>query len=361
MGEKGRALETLGVSAFRGLNVLLTGHTGFKGSWLALWLQNLGATVTGIALPPDASPNHWNLLRLDMDSRVQDIRDADGVARIVRDAKPDLVFHLAAQALVRPSYDDPLATWNANVMGTAHVLEAIRRTPSVRAAIMVTTDKCYENDNRATGYREDDKLGGHDPYSASKAAAELVTASYRQSYFGGADAPLIASARAGNVFGGGDWSRDRLIPDLARAFAAKRELVIRSPQATRPWQHVLDALSGYLCLAERLLQGDRAAARAWNFGPDQAETMTVEAVLRELQKHWPGTAWRVDPSPQPHEAAFLRLDSDAARDRLNWRPLWPLGAGLERTASWYRAYLAEGTVLSAAQLDDYAGKVKRAA
>ena len=336
--------------AFQGLRVLVTGHTGFKGSWLCLWLQALGAKVTGLALPPDTQPSHFDLLNLKLDDRRQDIRDAAAVARIVTDTQPQMVLHLAAQPLVRDSYADPLKTWSTNVMGTANILDACRITPSVRAVVLVTTDKCYENDGRATGYREDDKLGGHDPYSASKAGAELVAASYRRSFFSQPGAALIATARAGNVIGGGDWSRDRLIPDLARAMQAGQPLTIRSPRATRPWQHVLEALSGYLMLAQRLLAGDTEFAEAWNFGPDDAGNQPVEIVLTEMQRHWPALQWIVDAGPQPHEAAMLHLDSGKARQRLGWHPVWSLEQGLAATAEWYKSYSESGMVISRDQL-----------
>jgi CDP-glucose 4,6-dehydratase len=356
-------MEGLGMTTFGGVfhsrRVLVTGHTGFKGSWLALWLRELGASVTGVALDPTPGPSHWTMLDLDCDDRRLDIRDAQGLESAVRDARPEVVFHLAAQPLVRRSYREPLETWSTNVMGTANLLEACRRSDSVRAVVAVTTDKCYENMEWPWGYRENDRLGGHDPYSASKAGAELVIESYRRAYFAGNDAPLIASARAGNVIGGGDWSEDRLIPDLVRAVEMGRPLEIRSPNATRPWQHVLESLSGYLLLAQRLLGGDRSYAEAWNFGPEAEGNCRVADVLEKLRGQWPGMNWNVSAASHPHEAQLLYLDSAKARGRLGWRPVWGLDDGLKATADWYREWLDQGTVSSRAQISAYVESAAR--
>lgn len=340
-------------SAFKGRKVLLTGHTGFKGSWLALWLQELGAEVVGLSLPPGTTPSHWDLLGLDIEEHLQDIRDAEAVKRIVANAKPELVLHLAAQPLVRRSYADPLTTWATNVQGTAHVLEACRHVSSVRAIVAVTTDKCYENQEWLWGYRENDRLGGHDPYSASKAGAELVAASYRQSYFTGPDAPLLATGRAGNVIGGGDWSEDRLIPDLVRAGSRGASVEIRAPNATRPWQHVLESLSGYLLLAQQLLERRPDFAEAWNFGPDESGNRTVAEVLSKLTASWSDLRWHVTGVPQPHEAGLLQLDSTKARTLLKWLPVWGLDDGLRQTANWYRALGERGELVTRQQLADY--------
>ena len=346
---------------FAGKKVLLTGHTGFKGSWLALWLQQLGAEVAGLSLAPSTEPSHWQLLDLNMQEYVQDIRAHAAVQKIVNDVQPHIVFHLAAQPLVRRSYADPLTTWATNVQGTAHVLEACRHAASVQAIVAVTTDKCYENQEWLWGYRENDRLGGHDPYSASKAGAELVAASYRQSYFSKEGSPLLATARAGNVIGGGDWSEDRLIPDMVRASASGQSVEIRSPNATRPWQHVLESLSGYLLLGQRLLQRQPGFAEAWNFGPDESGNQTVSTVLSKLNQNWSGLRWHVTGTPQPHEAGLLQLDSTKARSLLEWLPVWGLDEGLKRTADWYRLYLEKGEISTRQQLADYvdAAQVKR--
>lgn len=338
---------------FRGKRILLTGQTGFKGSWLALWLQELGAQVTGVALAPETEPSHWDLLALDMDDRRLDIRDATAIAAVVREVRPEIVFHLAAQPLVRRSYRDPLETWSTNVMGTANVLDACRRCDNVCAIVTVTTDKCYENQEWVWGYRENDRLGGHDPYSASKAGSELVAASYRSAFFNTENTPLLATARAGNVIGGGDWSEDRLIPDLVRAVAQGQSLEIRSPFATRPWQHVLESLSGYLLLGQRLLQGDKTCAEAWNFGPEPEGNRTVSEVLGKLNAHWSSLRWHVTDKPQPHEATLLYLDSAKARSKLHWQPVWNFDAALLKTATWYYDLLEGGKVTSREQLVEY--------
>ncbi|MGV2288753.1 CDP-glucose 4,6-dehydratase [Trinickia sp. YCB016] len=338
---------------YRNRRVLLTGHTGFKGSWLALWLTRLGAQVTGASLAPAGTPNHWDLLKLDaVDHRI-DIRDSDAVARLVEDTQPEVVFHLAAQPLVRRSYAAPIETWATNVMGTCHVLEACRTISSVKAIVSVTTDKCYENHEWVWGYRECDRLGGHDPYSASKAAAELVAASYRASFMSNPDSPLLATARAGNVIGGGDWSEDRLIPDLVRAVAGGVSLEIRSPKATRPWQHVLESLSGYLLLGQQLLTGQSRFAEAWNFGPDAHGNRSVSDVLQRIVESWPDAKWHVTNQTHPHEAQLLSLDSTKAHTMLGWQPVWGFDDALRQTADWYRAWLTSGEIVSARQLDQY--------
>ena len=338
---------------YRSRRVLLTGHTGFKGSWLALWLHVLGAEVTGVALAPDSTPSHWGLLGLGIRSHEADIRDHVALRQIVLETQPEFVFHLAAQALVRSSYQDPLRTWSTNVMGTANLLDACREVPGLGGIVVVTTDKCYENQEWPWGYREIDRLGGHDPYSASKAGTELVAASYRSSYFQVPGAPLLATARAGNVIGGGDWAPDRLIPDLVRAIAAGQPLRIRSPKATRPWQHVLDALSGYLTLGQKMMEGEKKMADAWNFGPGPEANQTVAAVLAQMASTWPALAWEQATAQQPHEAKLLYLDSSKARAQLRWQPVWTLEDALAATTEWYRAAETRAMQKSRAQLDRY--------
>lgn len=347
-------------SIYHNKRVLLTGHTGFKGSWLALWLKMLGAQTTGLALAPNSTPSHWDLLNLDIDDRRGDIRDTAVVEKAIHAAEPEIVFHLAAQPLVRRSYNDPLETWSTNVMGTANVLDACRLQPGVRAIVVITTDKCYENCEQERAYSENDRLGGYDPYSASKASAELVVASYRKAFFSKEGSPLLASARAGNVIGGGDWSEDRLIPDLVRAISGGITLEVRSPNATRPWQHVLESLSGYLCLGQKLIEGRQEFAKAWNFGPDSDGNSTVAEVLTRLKAVWPILDWQVTDKPQPHEAKLLSLDSTNARRRLDWQPVWSLNQGLGATAAWYQAQIEHGSVISQEQIQDYVIAAKQA-
>lgn len=345
---------------YRGRKVLLTGHTGFKGSWLATWLTQLGAEVTGLALEPSTIPSHWPLLNSSAIDITGDIRDATLVRDVFQQVQPDIVFHLAAQALVRRSYRDPLESWSTNVMGTANILEACRTASSVRAVVVVTTDKVYANNEWPWGYREVDRLGGHDPYSASKAASELVVESYRKSFWSSETAPLLASARAGNVIGGGDWSEDRLVPDLVRAVTAGQSLEIRSPQSTRPWQHVLDCLSGYLLLGQRLLMADCTAAVAWNFGPAPEDNRTVAEVLKGLQEHWTQLTWHCAHVVQPHEANLLYLDCAKAHSQLAWRPVWSISDSLAMTAQWYERHNADGQALTIQQLHQYIDAAQRA-
>ena len=339
--------------AYRGRRVLLTGHTGFKGSWLALWLTQLGAHVTGIALDPATPDSHWDLLKLDIVDHRQDIREAKAMTALVTAARPEIVFHLAAQPLVRRSYQEPLETWATNVMGTAHVLEACRQVDGVKAIVAVTTDKVYANQEWVWGYREHDRLGGRDPYSASKAASELVIDSYRRALLTRVDSPRLASARAGNVIGGGDWSEDRLIPDCVRSIRGRGPMIVRSPQSTRPWQHVLDCLAGYLRLGQLLCEGHAGFDEAWNFGPDPNDNRTVADILGRMQMLWPDLAWQTTREAQPHEATLLYLDHAKARNRLAWEPVWRLDRALEATVEWYRQFLATGTVVSERQLADY--------
>jgi CDP-glucose 4,6-dehydratase len=350
-------MESLGLNLFsdlyRGKRVLLTGHTGFKGSWLALWLKMLGAEVTGLSLEPDSAPNHWDLLQLDMQNYFLDIRDKSAIDEAIKSIQPEIVFHLAAQSLVRRSYNDPVLTWETNVMGTANLLEACREAPALKAIVIITSDKCYKNHEGLRGYCEIDSLGGHDPYSASKAGAELVAASFRRSFYSERNTPLLATARAGNVIGGGDWSEDRLIPDLVRAIEKKETLEIRSPLAIRPWQHVLESLSGYLMLGKKLLEGQNEYASAWNFGPEQNANLTVSQVLTGLSEIWTDISWGVTKTSQPHEAGLLFLDSSKANNILEWKPILDFKQTLKMTADWYKEYQKTGNAISSQQLLQY--------
>ena len=326
-------------SFWRGKKVFLTGHTGFKGAWTSLLLRRFGASVYGYALPPVHPSSLFVAAKVadDVDQRFADIRDLGTLSDAVSEARPDIIIHMAAQALVRPSYSEPVETFATNVMGTVHVLEAARRQPSVQAILIVTTDKCYENNGQQAAFREDDRLGGNDPYSNSKACAELVTDSYRRSFFGAAGAARIATARAGNVFGGGDWARDRLVPDTMQAFLDGETLRIRNPNSVRPWQHVLDPVLGYLTLVERLVD-DESFVGGWNFGPAPESEVSVRKVVEHLLALWGDDArWTSDSGPHPHEAAYLKLDCDKARARLNWTPRLDLVQGLGLTVDWYKA------------------------
>lgn len=343
-----------------GRRVFVTGHTGFKGGWLALWLRELGAEVYGYALPAVTEPSLWQAARLHelVPGTLADIRDAQRLAKAVADFAPEIVLHLAAQPLVRESYRTPAETYVTNVMGTLNLLEAARQSASVRAVVVVTSDKCYENREWLWPYREQDSLGGHDPYSSSKACAELLCASWRESFLREAGVAL-ATARAGNVLGGGDWSVDRLVPDILRAWQAGESLTLRYPQAVRPWQHVLEPLHGYLALAQALVEQGEAMASAWNFGPDSEGLVSVGDLVERLARHWPGEVrWRVDAAAQPHEAGLLSLDSAKARAKLNWRPRWALQQALERTLDWHQAWQAGENMqtFSRAQIAAYQGE-----
>ena len=326
---------------WEGKKVLVTGHTGFKGSWLSLWLQLRGAKVSGFALQPPTTPSLFEVGRVGegMHSHAGDIRDFEHLRRILGEEKPDVVFHLAAQSLVRYSYTHPVETYAANVMGTVHLLEAVRHAGGVRVVVNITSDKCYENREWVWPYRENEALGGYDAYSSSKACSELVTAAYRNSFLKPAGIAL-ASARAGNVIGGGDWAADRLVPDFLRALNAGQTLTIRSPLATRPWQHVLEPLSGYLMLAERLFTEGQEFAEAWNFGPEDADARPVRWIVEYLCGQVPDAAWQRDasPQPQPHEANTLKLDSSKAKAQLGWRPRWNLQTALGMTLGWHQTW-----------------------
>lgn len=325
---------------WRGKRVFLTGHTGFKGGWLSLWLQAMGAEVYGYALNPPTETNLFTVAEVAKgmaSSVIADIRDADQLRSAMCSANPEIVFHLAAQPLVRYSYSHPAETYAVNVMGTVNLLEAVRSTQGVKAVVNVTTDKCYENREWVWGYRENEAMGGFDPYSSSKGCAELVTSAYRQSFLESAGIAL-ASARAGNVIGGGDWAEDRLIPDFLRAMDAAEILNIRSPQSTRPWQHVLEPLSGYLMLAERLYTDGLPFAEGWNFGPKDEDARPVKWIVECMAKMRKDVIWQCDETPQPHEANYLKLDSSKASSRLNWQARWRLQTALQKTLDWHEAW-----------------------
>jgi CDP-glucose 4,6-dehydratase len=325
---------------WRGKRVFLTGHTGFKGSWLSLWLYSLGVEVKGYALNPPTCPSLFNEAKVDsiIDSQIGDIRDQDSLHKSMVAFSPDILIHMAAQPLVRYSYDAPIETYEVNVIGTAKVLEVARSCPNLKAIVNITTDKCYENDERSKGYKESDPMGGHDPYSSSKGCAELVTSSYRRSFMQEQGIGL-ASVRAGNVIGGGDWADDRLIPDILRSFENGDSVVIRNPKATRPWQHVLEPLSGYLILAQKLYEDQEEYAEGWNFGPNEQDVQPVDWILDKMIGNWPNSSWELDENSNPHEAGFLKLDISKAKSRLGWSPVWELSYTLEKIISWYRAWL----------------------
>ncbi len=352
----------MNVSFWRGKRVFLTGHTGFKGSWLSLWLQQMGADVTGYALQAPSNPSLYEVANIEqgMRSIMGDIRDVEKLKRALSEAQADIVFHMAAQSLVRYSYDNPVETYATNVMGTVHLLEAVRATPSVRSVVNITSDKCYENKEWIWGYRESDPLGGYDPYSNSKGCAELVTAAYRSSFFNpekyAEHGVAIASARAGNVIGGGDWALDRLIPDMLRAIGRGEAVLIRSPHAIRPWQHVLEPLSGYLMLAEKLYNQGPIFAEGWNFGPHDADVRPVRWIIEHLTRAWgQGAAWKINGVPQPHEATYLKLDCSKARAQLDWYPRWNLDQTVKKIVEWHKA-CDQGTDMrqtTLAQIDAY--------
>jgi CDP-glucose 4,6-dehydratase len=353
----------MGASSWRGRRVLVTGHTGFKGGWLALWLRSLGADVAGYAQAPPTEPSFFEAVGLGtmVEDHRGDVRDPRAVREVVRGFDPHIVFHLAAQPIVRIGYREPVDTYATNVVGTASVLDACRHASAVRAIVIVTTDKCYENRDWVWGYRENDRLGGCDPYSSSKACAELVTDAFRRSYFIDTASKVgVATARAGNVVGGGDWAEDRLVPDLARAVAARRKALIRNPRAVRPWQHVLEPLAGYLSLAETLLDDPQQFSGAWNFGPDPGSFRSVENVLEAMRGHWHGKLeWSIDAGDQPHEAARLVLDSTKAQTVLGWRPRLSLADALRLTVEWYDAHssgAADMRLLTETQIARYSAE-----
>jgi len=331
-----------------GRRVFVTGHTGFKGAWLCVWLKELGADVTGYSLAPSTEPNLFEVAEAGrkMRSLIGDIRDLESLRDVLRFARPEIVIHMAAQALVRLSYSEPVETYGTNVMGTVHILEAVRTVPEVRAVVVVTSDKCYENRESVRGYRETDPMGGHDPYSNSKGCAELVTAAYRSSYFADPERRVgISSARAGNVIGGGDWAKDRLIPDVVGAFAAGRPAIVRNPGSVRPWQHVLEPLAGYLTLAERVYDQPEAFAEGWNFGPSEDDARPVSWLVTQLGQLWgEDCRWESPEGRHPHEANSLKLDCSKARARLGWTPKLELSTALDWVVEWYRCFHSGGDV-----------------
>lgn len=352
-------------NSWRDKRVFLTGHTGFKGAWLSIWLDSLGAKVTGYALKPPTKPSLFELAKLGrrVDSHIGDVRDAAKLRKVLLAARPEVVIHMAAQPLVRLSYKEPALTYGTNVMGTVNLLDAVRACPSVKAVVNVTTDKCYENKEHARAFSEDEPMGGYDPYSSSKGCSELVTAAYRNSYFNPSEykthGVALATARAGNVIGGGDWADDRLIPDMIRAALKGEKVLIRSPRAIRPWQHVLEPLSGYLLLAEKLYKHGPEYAQAWNFGPDAGDAKDVEWIVKRMFGKWteaPG--YVIDKGRHPHEAHYLKLDSSKARRELGWAPRWHIGTAIDRIIDWTRAYQDSRNMreVSLAQIKEYASQ-----
>ncbi|HIB05440.1 MAG TPA: CDP-glucose 4,6-dehydratase [Candidatus Marinimicrobia bacterium] len=347
---------------WNGRRVLITGHTGFKGSWLTLLLQHLGAEVIGISLDPPTTPSLYEQANISegMLSLREDIRNGEAIKQLFQQHKPEIVFHLAAQPLVRYSYREPVETYETNVMGTLHVLEGIRSIDTVRAAVMVTTDKCYENKEWIWGYRENDPMGGHDLYSSSKGAAELLIASYRDSYYPANQfdehKTAIASVRAGNVIGGGDWAEDRLIPDIIRAFQEDEQVEIRNPYATRPWQHVLEPLAGYVQLAEQLTSSGSSYTEAWNFGPREEDVRPVQWIVEQMAEQWGNNAsWVIDEGDHPHEANYLKLDCSKAHTKLSWQPKWNLSHALLKIVEWHKSECTDGDCkeVCLAQIDEY--------
>ena len=348
-------------SFWKGKRVFVTGHTGFKGGWICLWLKHLGAEVIGYSLKPATVPSLFEVASVGegMQSIIGDIRDHAKLSKTILGSKPDVVIHMAAQPLVRYSYTQPAETYEVNVMGTIYLLEAVRAMPSVKAVVNVTSDKCYENQERIQGYSENEAMGGIDPYSSSKGCAELVTSAYRQSFFEPAGIAL-ASARAGNVIGGGDWAADRLIPDFFRAMDTGETLNIRSPKAVRPWQHVLEPLSGYLMLAEQLYNNGTSFAEGWNFGPSDDDSQTVRWIIERMAEMRKDINWRCDEAPQLHEANLLKLDSSKARRQLNWQPVWRLQSALQKTLEWHEAWrnAEDMQAVSLVQINDYLSKLQ---
>lgn len=343
---------------YQGKRVFITGHAGFKGSWLSLWLTKLGAIVKGYSLYPWTGPSHWNLLKLDIESINWDIGDTEKLNEEITKFQPDIVFHLTAQAIVLKAYENPVETYQTNVIGTLKVFEACRKVDSIKAIINVTSDKCYDNKEWPYRYREIDAVGGYDPYSSSKACSEILSASYRKSYWNLDDYPgkhhvLLATCRAGNVIGGGDWARDRLIPNTVKAVQENRSVLVRDSSATRPWMHVLDALSGYMLVGQKLLEGHKKFAKPWNFGPADENSISVVDALKMMQKLWPDIKIDQDKGEHPHEAKLLNLDCSQALIELKWNPVWKIGKVFENTTIWYKSYIESGHIISSEQIDEY--------
>ncbi len=345
---------------YKGRKVLITGHAGFKGSWLSLWLTKLGAEVTGYSLSAPTNPNHFDLLNLEMNSIIGDIRDRDKLNKVFKEFKPEVVFHLAAQPLVRKSYLNPIETYETNVIGTLNVFEACRFCSSVKAIVNITSDKCYENKEWVWGYRENDPMGGYDIYSSSKGCAEILTSSYRNSFFNKQDfdkkhQTLLACCRAGNVIGGGDWAEDRLIPDIMRATSKGEKVILRNPNATRPWQHVLEPLGAYLLLGQKLLQKEVEFADAWNFGPNGDEgNLSVLNVVKNMKEFWTKINYEVEENANSvHEAYLLKLDCSKANSYLKWKSIWNSKTTFEKTANWYKSYYEKNECLSEFDLENY--------
>lgn len=339
-------MPVIDANFWKGKRIFLTGHTGFKGSWLSLWLQSMGAELYGYALRPPTNPSLFEVARVaeGMVSTIGDVRDYDSLLAGLKQSQAEIVIHMAAQPLVRLSYEQPVETYATNVMGTVHLLESIRQVGGVRSVVNVTTDKCYENKEWVWGYREDEPMGGYDPYSNSKGCSELVTSSYRRSFFQSSDT-AIGSARAGNVIGGGDWALDRLVPDILRAFERQEPVVIRNPYATRPWQHVLEPLSGYLTLAQKLYEEGQSYAEGWNFGPNEDDAKPVQWIVEEMVKDWGhGATWQLNGGKHPHEAHYLKLDISKAKARLDWHPRWDLSTALKQVTDWHQAWLGRENV-----------------
>jgi len=343
---------------YKNRRVLVTGHTGFKGSWMSYWLNQMGAKVFGISLEPLTQPNHYDLLKFDINSYIQDINDFQETEKLIKKINPEVIFHLAAQPLVRLSYKETINTFTTNIIGTANILEAARQLSDLKAIVVITSDKCYDNKEWVWGYRENEAMGGKDPYSASKGCAEIVTSAYRNSFFSQSGSALVASARAGNVIGGGDWAKDRILTDIVTSASKSESVYLRYPNATRPWQYVLEPLSGYLTLGWQLLEGKQSFSEAWNFGPTNESNVTVMDLVIEATKHWDKIKFDFDKGAHPHEAGFLMLDSSKATKLLQWSPVWDFELTVKHTVNWYKSYYESGNILTEEILQAYIADAK---